>query len=330
MILHEFPDLDWLKNQIARGFSNCRGWRNYPLDTTGFPSVIIHTTSRGSFRPDVKGPVSLFLNLRGTSCCKVDGHTRIVREDTYFMSNRSQPYTLQIEAPAPVETFNIHFGETFAESVLNALVTPADRILDQGSGGALSSFTFFNQLHRRDVLFDGLIDAIRISYEENGFDKMRFEQQLADLLVHLLQQHRHIVDTVRQLPPVRMTTRIELYRRLSRSLDHIHSCAIHSNSETEYGRGDPAETACSLDDLAATAFLSKYHFLRLFRLAYGLSPHQYIQQLRLERARHLLAHSSIAISDLSDSLGFANSQSFSRLFFQRMGVYPSRYRAMVK
>ena len=86
----------------------------------------------------------------------------------------------------------------------------------------------------------------------------------------------------------------------------------------------------SLDQLAAEACLSKYHFLRLFRTAYGLSPYQYIQHLRIEKARVLLAGSVMPITDVAGLLGFDNSQSFSRLFFQRMGVYPTQYRLQAK
>jgi len=120
---------------------------------------------------------------------------------------------------------------------------------------------------------------------------------------------------VQQLPPVKQSTKIELYKRLSYSMDYIHSGFCR---------------AIELNTLAATACLSKYHFLRLFKLAYGLSPHQYIQQLRLEKAKQLLQDGSLAINDIADTLGFENSQSFSRLFFQRAGVYPSQYRAFAK
>jgi AraC family transcriptional regulator len=315
MILQEFPDISWLKNQIEQGFSNKRGWGNYCLDTEGFPSVIIHTRPSACFRPDIKGPISLFLNIRGNSLCSVDGYTRVVKEDTYFISNRSQPYTLQIEEGAPVETFNIHFGEYFAESVLNALLTPADSILDRGRQQDISLFQFNNQLHRRDVHFNEVIHRIGYAHQENNFDKLLFEQQLAHLLGYLLRQQQEVTRTVNRLPPVRQSTRIELYKRLSRSLDYIHA---------------NIGAKIDLQDLAETSCLSKFHFLRLFKLAYGLSPYQFIQDLRLEKARILLSQTSVPVADLAYSLGFVNPQSFSRLFFQRLGLYPSKYREQAR
>ena len=312
MIFHEFPDITWLKGQVAHGFSNRLGWGNLPLDTEGFPSVIIHTKVRECFRPDIKGPVSFFLNIRGNSFCRVDRQTTRIDEDNYFISNRSQLYTLQVaEDSGGTETFNIHFGDFFSESVLHSLITPTDMILDAGTEKQLSPFLFFNQLHRRDAVFNDLIRAIMTSDKEAGFNKLRFEEQLTALLSHHLQQHRHIAKMVSNLPPVRMATRVELYKRLSRAMDVLRS-------------GFCGEI--SLDQLAAEACLSKYHFLRLFRIAYGLSPYQYIQHLRLEKARGLLANSFIPITDISTLLGFDNSQSFSRLFYQRMGIYPTQYR----
>ncbi|MBS1660496.1 MAG: helix-turn-helix transcriptional regulator [Bacteroidetes bacterium] len=320
MILHEFPDLTWLQSQASTGFTNRMGWGNRMLDTEGFPSVIIDTHTNGCFRPDIKGPFSFFLNIHGSSKCSVDRQTTYINEEHYFVSNRAQLYTLQIEEPA--DTFNIHFGDAFSESVLNALITPADQVLSNGTEKQQTPFAFFNQLHRRDAVFNSLVDAIRRSYQEQGFNRMHFEEQLAALLSYHLLQHRHIVDSLHRLPPIRQTTRVELYKRLSRARDLLHSC---------FTADRPCFSAdLSLDQLSAEACLSKYHFLRLFRQTYGLSPHQYLQNLRLEKARTMLTTSSIPITDLSDLLGFANSQSFSRLFLQRTGHSPSHYRALAK
>jgi AraC family transcriptional regulator len=316
MILYEFPNLNWLKNQIAQGFSNRLGWGNLQLESAGFPSVIINTKVNECFRPDISGPISFFLNIRGNSFCSVDRQNTLVDEDHYFVTNRSQRYTLQVkENSGGAETFNIHFGELFCETVLNSLITPADSILDAGTERQWSSFSFFNQLHPRDATFNILIRSILNCYKEKGHNRLRFEEQLTSLLTYHLQQHRNITDIVNKLPPIRKSTRIELYKRLSRAMDILRSGFCEE---------------ISLDQLAKEASLSKYHFLRLFRTAYNLSPYQYIQHLRIKKATLLLTDSNMAIADLAILLGFDNSQSFSRLFYQRVGLYPSQYRLQSK
>ena len=314
MILHEFPEIGWLKGQIARGFNNRVGWCNQPLDHEGFPSVVIHTKVSECYRPDIEGPFSFFLNVRGNSSCSVDRQMTTIDTDHYFVSNRRQTYTLRVDrGPLETETCNIHFGDFFCGSVLNALVTPASNILDAGNGKQVSTTVVFNQLHRRDETFNALIRALLSSPPESG--KLRFEELLSSLLSNFWQQQHQIAKIVHQLPAVRKATRVELYKRLARAMDILRS-------------GFCGEI--SLDQLASEACLSKYHFLRLFRAAFGLSPYQYIQQLRIEKATLLLSKTAISIGDLSALLGFENSQSFSRCFFQRTGVYPTQYRAGAK
>jgi AraC family transcriptional regulator len=309
MILREFPDLGWLKQQIDQRFQQRRSYHNAPLDTAGFPSVVINTFATHSYRPDVVGPISLFLNRKGLSHCSTDGRTVQIPEDHFFITNRFQPYTLTIDSAAPVETFNIHIGEYFSEGVLGALLTPADTILNDGLQQRVHTVAFYNQLYRRDERFNRLADAL-LQSPSTTFDRLLFEEKLSELLIYLLQQHRSIIDAVHKLPPIKQSTRVELYKRLSYAADYLHSFS---------------ERPVNLDELAGTACLSKYHFLRLFKLAYGITPYQYVQQLRLDKARMLLKHSSLAVQDIALALGFENSQSFSRLFHQRTGLYPTQY-----
>jgi AraC family transcriptional regulator len=312
MILQGFPDLGWLKEQISQRFQQRRAFNNLPLETVGFPSVIINTSVKESYRPDIVGPISLFLNRQGSSRCTADGRTVTVEEGYFFISNRFQPYTLEIESSRPVETFNIHFGEFFSEGVLGAMLTSADKILNDGRQQAVHTVAFYNRLYRRDNHFNELVTALHACGQQTVFDKLLFEEQMTMLLNYLLLQHRHILQQVHKMPALKLSTRTELYRRLSYVTDYIHSS----------GR-----LAIDLDELAAIASLSKYHFLRLFKQSFGLSPHQYIQQVRIDRAKQLLKQSNMEVQDIADELGFENSQSFSRLFHQRTGIYPLAFRA---
>jgi len=311
MILKGFPDLNWLKNQIDQGFRQRKGYNNVSLETDGFPSVIINASVHETYRPDIKGPVSFFLNMSGSSYCKVDGRTVCIPEDYYFISNQSQPYTLTIESDRPIETFNIHFGENFSESALSSLITTTDQALDNGMQQRPKEISFYNQLHKRDEVFDRLINSLKSLSQSQYFDKMLFEEQLTKLLTHQLLQHRDILSAMIKIPAAKPSVRTELYKRIALAKDYMHSLPPGS---------------IDLQQLAAAACISKFHFLRLFKSLYGISPHQYIQQIRMNKAKKLLVNSSFAIQEIADILGFENSQSFSRFFQQNEGVYPTEYR----
>ncbi len=85
----------------------------------------------------------------------------------------------------------------------------------------------------------------------------------------------------------------------------------------------------SVDKLAALAHLSPYHFIRRFRRAYHRTPHQYLMHKRLERAKTLLAHSELPITEICFAVGFESLGSFSTLFRNVVGWSPSIYRARV-
>ena len=82
----------------------------------------------------------------------------------------------------------------------------------------------------------------------------------------------------------------------------------------------------TLDDLASVACLSKFHYLRLFKLVFHSSPNQYVLQLRLEKARALLIYSQLPITHICTLLGFQNITFFSRLFNQRYKCSALSYR----
>ncbi|MDB5940997.1 MAG: AraC family transcriptional regulator [Ramlibacter sp.] len=83
----------------------------------------------------------------------------------------------------------------------------------------------------------------------------------------------------------------------------------------------------SLDDLAAAAGLSKYHFLRRFKASTGSSPLRYVTQLRVAHAKRLLAGSSRAMDDIAASCGFGGADQLARAFRRLEGVAPTAYRA---
>ncbi len=79
--------------------------------------------------------------------------------------------------------------------------------------------------------------------------------------------------------------------------------------------------------LARRARLSPFHFIRTFRAATGLTPHQYVRERRLERARHLLSTTPMPVTEICQAVGFTSLGSFSTLFRRSTGKSPVAYRA---
>jgi AraC-like DNA-binding protein len=83
--------------------------------------------------------------------------------------------------------------------------------------------------------------------------------------------------------------------------------------------------AITLDDLAAAACISRFHFARLFRATTQCSPMQFVRQQRVARAQALLAQSSRPISAVAADLGFFDHSHFTRTFRRLTGIPPGRF-----
>jgi AraC-like DNA-binding protein len=83
----------------------------------------------------------------------------------------------------------------------------------------------------------------------------------------------------------------------------------------------------SIDDLASAAGLSRAHFSREFRRAFGESPHAYLLTRRLERAAALLRTTDRSVADVCLSVGLQSLGSFTTSFTRTYGMSPTAYRA---
>lgn len=84
--------------------------------------------------------------------------------------------------------------------------------------------------------------------------------------------------------------------------------------------------AIAIDALAAAAFLSRAHFIRSFRHAFGETPHRYLQRRRLERAMAMLRNTDKPVTEISLDVGFSSLGTFSRTFREVLGTSPRAYR----
>jgi transcriptional regulator GlxA family with amidase domain len=83
----------------------------------------------------------------------------------------------------------------------------------------------------------------------------------------------------------------------------------------------------TLESLAGLANLSVSRYSELFRTHTGMSPIQYVLNVRLSAAQNLLLNSDLPVGTIADHLGFNSLQYFSRIFRRHIGTSPSEYRS---
>jgi YesN/AraC family two-component response regulator len=91
---------------------------------------------------------------------------------------------------------------------------------------------------------------------------------------------------------------------------------IHNNFSTDI----------SLDLVAGTAGISKYHFSRVFKEMTGLTYQSYLNRVRIEQAKKMLNEDALSITDTGHAVGYSDLTHFERIFKKLIGTTPSEYR----
>ncbi len=86
----------------------------------------------------------------------------------------------------------------------------------------------------------------------------------------------------------------------------------------------------SLDELAAEARLSPFHFARMFKKSVGVPPRVHLTHLRLERACELLETTDLPVTEIAMKVGYSSNQVLARLFVKYRHMTPSDYRRAVR
>lgn len=178
-----------------------------------------------------------------------------------------------------------------------------------GLVGAGALVSFHKSVARSDERLSRLaLDlAGELTRAEAG-QEMVIAALMEQLIVHLLRHHSN----VRRSDELELSRVGLVDRRIRRAIELMHA---HMNRELP------------LEEIAAAAFLSPFHFARLFKKLTGASPHAYLATLRVARAQALLAETDLSISEVSERVGYSSASHFTKAFRQATGLAPRAYRA---
>ncbi|MFZ0771778.1 MAG: AraC family transcriptional regulator [Candidatus Sulfotelmatobacter sp.] len=105
----------------------------------------------------------------------------------------------------------------------------------------------------------------------------------------------------------------------------LHARAVNRVINVIRGRLDES---ISLKEMAALAYMSRYHFNRIFRQTTGLPPCRFLTKLRVEAATQMLLHTDTSVTDICLDVGYTSLGTFIRRFSDLLGISPARLRTL--
>jgi AraC family transcriptional regulator len=177
--------------------------------------------------------------------------------------------------------------------------------------GAGASVSFRTSVVERDErLFHLARDLAGELAQEEAGQEMVIAALMEQLVIHLLRRYSN----VRRSDELELSRVGLVDRRIRRAIELMHAHLDHE---------------LPLEEIAAAAYLSPFHFARLFKKLTGASPHAYLATLRATRAQTLLAETDLSISEVSARVGYSSSSHFTKAFRQATGLTPRAFRKAV-
>lgn len=264
----------------------------YPSD-----KMIIIETSFLMFDEFSCGNYHFLIPIRQAPVVITEGRRHVLKDMSVFPCNPEQPHRVEDMEIVDFMSYVLYMDNTLLRSTAEELYGRSDLVLKS------RSFAFSPALRE---LLNAFIRECRTM--QPGFTMMQ-ESIALQTAVTLLRESEH---------------------NLSDS-----SCCIFSYSDNaavkkaiEYIT-ENYQNDISLSELARHTHYSSYHFVRLFKRHTGVTPFEYLQNLRIEKAKELLRKTDCSISQVCDLCAFGSLSHFSRVFREKTGVSPSEYKRLI-
>ncbi|HEY9792806.1 MAG TPA: AraC family transcriptional regulator [Candidatus Obscuribacterales bacterium] len=254
--------------------------------------------------PERCAPLTIKFTVNSAATHVLGGREIVVNPGSYLIINEGTPHVSRIDSMTSFGFGSVFLNREICSQVAASLRQTQERLLDGVQ--SVQPPRFVERLYPDDQVILPLVRRACISLynqDDAQLDELLF--LIAENLFSVLEQLRAEVSELRF---AKESTKAEIYLRLSIARDFMLSNLGNKMRLTE---------------IAEVAGFSPHHFLRVFRDVFGETPHQYLINARLERARSLLLSSKKSIIDISGELGFESASSFSLLYKRRFGASPA-------
>jgi len=255
---------------------------------------------------DYRTTLSLKSVVRGAARYHTPQGHYLLTPDAFLILNDGQRYSLEFEGHGRIRTETLcpFFQSGFLEQA--AVAADLDDI-----DRAAPAIDFCERLYPKTGAVARALARLDAGLRGPQASATWLEDRMYALAQSLAALRFQVRGEAETFPGLRPTTRMELYRRLYRGRDFLLSCY-----------DQPLTVAAA----ARVAGVSPFHFQRMFKLAFGRTPMQFLQETRLAAARRLLARTGDDITAICLAVGFESLGSFSWLFRKRFGVSPRAFR----
>lgn len=298
--MREFPDFRTPKFEVDsynRRFHNA--------------NVIIDASATEIFYPEHWGGLSIKCAFNGSEHYRTSQAHYRVNDSSFLVFNEGNLYSSWIKDTKSVESFTLNMTPSFEREATRALTCSQNSMIDDPVREGIVRLRFLECLYNHRGELTSLMMQMRSLAKDLSSNHVRLEEMFFELFTAMtcLQTKTHLAPG----GSLRPSSREELYQRLLRARDFMWSCF---------------QEDLTLSDISDVACMNKFHFLRQFKKAFRVTPHQFLTRMRMTAACQRLVNTEEPVGSICSSVGYVDITSFSKLVKRWTGYSPAKYRLL--
>lgn len=238
--------------------------------------------------------------IKGTENYLINNTVHTVKENQFLLINKGQNFYCSVREKNVVEGICLYLEDSLLQTVHKQISQSPERLLDNPGPDRYGQLEFYETIYyQSDCLHQFLtkeISKIRGANDNSFYDVDNFYYETA---YYFLLSQQYTGKHIQKIKALKNSTRKEIYRRVS-----VAKSIIDSDISLQP----------DISFLSTQCRLSEFHFLRSFKEAFSITPHQYLLKRRMEKSMQLLATGKISVTDTAYEVGFSNVCSFSKCF----------------
>ena len=262
-----------------------------------------------NFNFEYESVYSVKFLISGKENYEIDGKVFSLTSEEYLVINNNQKVVC--DSPFSEKAISIFIDPGIIKDVFHNCNASDEKLLDYPHPGS-EEIIFYEKVFplEDNLLVNKLLKLNRLFFNEKLPTESLGTEFYYDAAKDLILSQKKILKEIRRIDCVKTSTRKELYDRMFKMKEFII---------------ENWEKTLSVDDLAAEAFMSPYHFHRVFTSTFGISPIKFHTSVKMKKIKQLLLSGKESITDLAELSGYSDIFSFSKAFKKHFGFAPSRY-----
>jgi AraC family transcriptional regulator len=273
-------------------------------------NIIVYSALKEFYHPIKSNGFDIKYVMEGVEKYTLNGQNYTLGAGQYLLSNATHEGHIEVESKTPVTGVCINIEPAVLSEVIASHRIPDTPFSDKSLGQFFHTDQFLEQIYAsKSTNLGEILRGVSLTLKNNLEDKITLDKAFFYTLSEkIIADQIPVFKQLQKIPSLKSSTKKDLFRRISKGKDFI------DNSFS---------SPLTIEAVAKAACMSEYHFSRLFKASFGLSPHQYILKKRLEYGFSILLQDKYAVSNAAFESGFSDIYSFSKAFKKYFGCAPS-------